>query len=142
MSPHARPDRTGGGTLTKVESMADPTAPCRDTTAELDVRTLGRIDYMQACALQREPAAALAAGAGPATLLLREHPAGYTAGRRTRPEDRRTDATPVIDVDRGGRNTWHGPGQLVGYPIVGLAEPVDVVDYVRRLEQALITVCH
>ena len=122
--------------------MADPTAPCRDITAELEVRTLGRIDYMQAWDLQRELAAARADGAGPDTLLLLEHPTVYTAGRRTRPEDRPTDGTPVIDVDRGGRITWHGPGQLVGYPIVGLAEPVDVVDYVRRLEQALIAVCH
>ncbi len=78
---------------------------------------------------------------GPDTLLLLEHPAVYTAGRRTAPEDRPVDGTPVIDVDRGGKITWHGPGQLVGYPIVGLAEPVDVVAYVRRLEEALIEVC-
>lgn len=122
--------------------MADPTAPCRDTTTDIEVRTLGRIDYMRAWDLQRALAAARADGTGADTLLLLEHPAVYTAGRRTRPEDRPTDGTPVIDVDRGGRITWHGPGQLVGYPIVGLAEPIDVVDYVRRLEQALITVCH
>ena len=73
--------------------------------------------------------------------MLVEHPPVYTAGRRTRPEDRPTDGTPVVDVDRGGRITWHGPGQLVGYPIVALSEPMDVVDYVRRLEEALIAVC-
>ena len=65
----------------------------------------------------------------------------YTAGRRTLPAERPTDGTPVVDVDRGGKITWHGPGQLVGYPLVRLADPVDVVDYVRRLEEALITVC-
>lgn len=122
--------------------MADPTAPCRDTTAEIEVRTLGRIDYLRAWDLQRDLAAARADGDGPDTLLLLEHPAVYTAGRRTQPEDRPTDGTPVIDVDRGGRITWHGPGQLVGYPIIGLTAPIDVVDYVRRLEQALIAVCH
>ena len=65
----------------------------------------------------------------------------YTAGRRTTPEERPRDGTPVIDVDRGGKITWHGPGQLVGYPLIKLAEPIDVIDYVRRLEQALIAVC-
>src|SRR5690349_5381412 len=72
--------------------------------------------------------------------MLLEHPSVYTAGKRTRPEDRPTDGSPVIDVDRGGMITWHGPGQLVGYPIVALTEPLDVVDYVRRLEEALIAV--
>jgi len=75
------------------------------------------------------------------TVLLLEHPPVYTAGRRTPPEDRPTDGTPVVDVDRGGRITWHGPGQLVGYPIVRLAQPMDVVTHVRRLEAALIKVC-
>jgi lipoyl(octanoyl) transferase len=74
--------------------------------------------------------------------MLLEHPSVYTAGKRTQPEDRPTDGTPVVDVDRGGRITWHGPGQLVGYPIVALAEPLDVVDFVRRLEEALIAVVH
>ena len=67
-----------------------------------------------------------------------EHPSLYTAGKRTQPEDRPTNGLPVVDVDRGGRITWHGPGQLVMYPIIKLAQPVDVVDYVRRLEEALI----
>ena len=72
--------------------------------------------------------------------MLLEHPPVYTAGKRTRPADRPTDGTPVVDVDRGGLITWHGPGQLVGYPLVALATPLDVVDYVRRLEEALIAV--
>jgi lipoyl(octanoyl) transferase len=74
----------------------------------------------------------------PDTVLLLEHQPVYTAGRRTRPEDRPLDGTPVVEVTRGGEITWHGPGQLVGYPIIKLAEPMDVVAYVRRLEEALI----
>jgi lipoyl(octanoyl) transferase len=81
------------------------------------------------------------AGTGPDTLLLLEHPAVYTAGKRTEPHERPFDGTPVIDVDRGGKITWHGPGQLVGYPIVALPDPVDVVAHVRRMEQALMSVC-
>ena len=77
----------------------------------------------------------------PDVLLLLEHHYVYTAGKRTEPEDRPTDGSPVIDVDRGGKITWHGPGQLVGYPIIGLTEPLDVVNFVRRLEEALIAVC-
>ncbi|MGZ4593960.1 MAG: lipoyl(octanoyl) transferase LipB, partial [Actinomycetes bacterium] len=72
---------------------------------------------------------------------LLEHPPVYTAGKRTAPEDRPFDGTPVIDVDRGGKITWHGPGQLVGYPIVALPQPIDVVGHVRRVEEALILVC-
>ena len=105
------------------------------------VRPLGTIDYAQAWELQREVLTARADGVGPDTLLLLEHPSVYTAGKRTEPADRPQDGTPVIDVDRGGKITWHGPGQLVGYPIVKLSDPVDVVDYVRRVEQALIHVC-
>ena len=78
---------------------------------------------------------------GADTLLLLEHPSVYTAGKRTEPHERPFDGTPVIDVDRGGKITWHGPGQLVGYPIVALPDPIDVVAYVRRLEEALIEVC-
>ena len=70
----------------------------------------------------------------PDTVILLEHPSVYTAGKRTEEFERPSDGTPVIDVDRGGKITWHGPGQLVGYPILHLAEPVDVVGYVRRLE--------
>ena len=74
-------------------------------------------------------------------VLLLEHPSVYTAGKRTEPQDRPVDGTPVVEVDRGGKITWHGPGQLVGYPIAKLPEHVYVVDYVRRLEEALIRVC-
>lgn len=107
----------------------------------LVVDNLGTIDYHEAWELQRQIATERAENRGSDRLLLLEHPSVYTAGRRTAPEDRPTDGTPVIDVDRGGKITWHGPGQLVGYPIVKLAEPVDVVKYVRRLEEALISVC-
>lgn len=90
---------------------------------------------------QRSLHEAIVSGEARDTVLLLEHPPVYTAGRRTPPEDRPTDGTPVVDVDRGGRITWHGPGQLVGYPIVRLAQPMDVVGHVRRLEAALIEVC-
>jgi lipoyl(octanoyl) transferase len=99
------------------------------------------VDYRVAWDEQRAHAAARAEGSGPDVLMLLEHPSVYTAGRRTRPHEKPVDGTPVVDVDRGGKITWHGPGQLVGYPIVGLAEPVDVVDYVRRVEEGLIAVC-
>ncbi len=100
-----------------------------------------RVEYERAWAMQRELHARVVAGEAPDTVLLLEHPPVYTAGRRTHPADRPFDGTPVIDVDRGGRITWHGPGQIVGYPIVKLASPVDVVAYVRRLEEAMIGVC-
>ena len=106
----------------------------------MEVRRLGTIDYSSAWQLQRELADARLAG-GPDTLLLLEHPPVYTAGRRTLPEERPLDDTPVVDTDRGGKITWHGPGQLVGYPIIGLAEPLDVVNFVRRLEESMIKVC-
>src|ERR1700744_1130233 len=73
--------------------------------------------------------------------MLLEPPSVYTAGKRTQPKDRPGDGTPVVDVDRGGKITWHGPGQLVGYPILRLVEPIDVVDYVRRLEDVLMATC-
>jgi lipoyl(octanoyl) transferase len=83
----------------------------------------------------------VASGAQPDTVLLLEHAAVYTAGKRTEPHERPLDGTPVIDVDRGGKITWHGPGQLVGYPMVTLPSPVDVVAHVRRLETMMIRVC-
>ena len=101
---------------------------------------MNTVDYRVAWELQRELADARAAG-GTDKLLLLEHPSVYTAGRRTLEHERPTDGTPVIDTDRGGKITWHGPGQLVGYPIIGLAEPLDVVNYVRRIEESLIKVC-
>jgi lipoyl(octanoyl) transferase len=99
------------------------------------------IDYTWAWDLQRQVHAEVAAGAREDTVLFLEHADVYTAGRRTAVWDRPTDETPVVDVDRGGKITWHGPGQLVGYPIVRLAEPVDVVAYVRALEGAIIDLC-
>lgn len=112
----------------------------RSSAAAIDVRRLGSVDYRTAWRLQRDLADARVAG-GPDTLLLLEHPAVYTAGRRTEPHERPVDGTPVVDTDRGGKITWHGPGQLVGYPIIELAEPLDVVNYVRRLEESLIRIC-
>jgi len=113
----------------------------RSSSAPIDVRQLGTVDYDAAWQLQRDLAEARTAG-GPDTLLLLEHPPVYTAGRRTEPQERPMDGTPVVDTDRGGKITWHGPGQLVGYPVIGLAEPLDVVNYVRRLEESLIEVCN
>ncbi|MFL6128192.1 MAG: lipoyl(octanoyl) transferase LipB [Mycobacteriales bacterium] len=107
----------------------------------MEVIRAGLVPYEQAWAWQRRLHAERVAGARPDTVLLLEHPAVYTAGKRTEPWERPVDGTPVLDVDRGGRITWHGPGQLVGYPIVALAEPVDVVAYVRRLEAVLIGAC-
>jgi lipoyl(octanoyl) transferase len=115
---------------------------CRATTEPVDVRPIGTIAYLEAWELQRTYVNARADGTGPDTMLLLEHPSVYTAGKRTEPDDRPKDGTPVIDVDRGGKITWHGPGQLVGYPIIKLGDPIDVVHYVRRLEEALISVCH
>jgi lipoyl(octanoyl) transferase len=112
----------------------------RSQPTAIDVRQLGTVEYRTAWQLQRDLADARVAG-GPDTLLLLEHPSVYTAGRRTEPHERPVDGTPVIDTDRGGKITWHGPGQLVGYPIIGLTEPLDVVNYVRRLEESLIMVC-
>lgn len=96
------------------------------------------IGYEQGWAMQREVHAEVASGKRPDTVLLLEHSSVFTAGKRTEDSERPTDGTPVIDVDRGGKITWHGPGQLVGYPIMKLPQPIDVVGYVRWLEQVLI----
>jgi len=109
--------------------------------SELQFIRAGLVDYEEAWARQRELHQQRVAGEIPDTVLLLEHPPVYTAGKRTLPQERPFDGTPVIDVDRGGKITWHGPGQLVGYPIVALPDPVDVVAYVRRLERALMDVC-
>jgi len=98
------------------------------------------VPYETALELQRETHRSVVAGTAPDTVILLEHPSVYTAGKRTEQSERPTDSTPVIDVDRGGKITWHGPGQLVGYPILRLAEPIDVVGYARRLEGMLIDV--
>src|SRR6195952_5202016 len=122
--------------------MVEPTARrVRLSDASVQFVEPGPVDYQVAWDWQRDLAAAREQDRGPDTVLLLEHPAVYTAGRRTEPADRPTDGTPVVDVDRGGRITWHGPGQLVGYPIVKLQDPVDVVAYVRLLEQALMLAC-
>lgn len=101
----------------------------------------GLVPYEHAWQRQRDLHDAVVAGNEPDTVLLLEHPAVYTAGKRTEAWERPVDSTPVIDVDRGGKITWHGPGQIVGYPIVRLPDPIDVVAYVRRLEGVLIAVC-
>lgn len=98
------------------------------------------VPYSTALEMQRAVHADVASGRAPDTVLLLEHPSVYTAGKRTESHERPNDGTPVIEVDRGGKITWHGPGQLVGYPIVKLADPIDVVAYVRRLEGMLIDV--
>jgi lipoyl(octanoyl) transferase len=118
------------------------TAPAR---LGLEVREVGfgsdAVEYLAAWEMQREVHAQVVAGEIPDTVLLLEHPSVYTAGRRTEPHERPFDGTPVVDVDRGGKITWHGPGQLVGYPIVRLPDPIDVIAHVRRIESMLIEVC-
>jgi lipoyl(octanoyl) transferase len=116
------------------------------TVAGLTSVRVGTIDYLTGWDEQRRVHEAVVAGKRPDTVLLLEHPSVYTAGKRTEPWDRPMDGTPVIDVDRGGKITWHGPGQLVGYPIIKLPGadsglPVDVVAFVRRTEQMLRDVC-
>lgn len=113
----------------------------------MDLRTVGlgaqAVDYLSAWELQRQVHQQVVAGEAPDTVLLLEHPATYTAGKRTDPHERPLDpgGAPVIDVDRGGKITFHGPGQLVAYPIVRLPDHVRVVDFVRRMEEAMIRTC-
>ena len=111
------------------------------TNATIALSRHGLVEYQKAWDVQRTIHAEVAAGSRPNTLLLLEHPSVYTAGRRTDEAERPADGTPVIDVDRGGRITWHGPGQLVGYPIVKLQKPTELVGFVREIESALIRVC-
>ena len=112
----------------------------------LDVVVLGMNDdplpYQEGWDLQRKVHAEVVAGTRPDTLLLLQHEAVYTAGKRTEDSERPLDGTAVIDVDRGGKITWHGPGQLVGYPITRLAQPIDVVGYVRTIETLLIEIAN
>lgn len=110
-----------------------------DSPASVD--NLGTVDYMSAWEHQADLARRRAGDDIGDTVLLLQHPPTYTAGKRTQPEDLPTNGLPVVDVDRGGRITWHGPGQLVAYPIVKLADPIDVVDYVRRIEEAVLATC-
>ncbi|GGD79483.1 lipoyl(octanoyl) transferase LipB [Microbacterium murale] len=110
----------------------------------LDILTAGLaptyVPYLDGWELQRSTHRDVVDAVRPDTLILLEHEAVYTAGKRTEPQERPQDGTPVVDVDRGGKITWHGPGQLVGYPIVRLPEPMDVVAHVRRLERLLIDI--
>jgi lipoyl(octanoyl) transferase len=110
-------------------------------SANIELIHSGLMEYEDALQLQRNFHAEVVAGQRPNTLILLEHPSVYTAGKRTQDFEKPTDGTPVINVDRGGRITWHGPGQLVGYPIVKLLKPTELVGFVRTLEGALIKVC-
>jgi len=107
----------------------------------LRVEELGVIDYLSAWKMQKEIQEKVIINIEPNTLFLLQHPSVYTAGRRTEITDRPLDNTPVIDVDRGGKITWHGLGQIVGYPIIKLKNSTDVVGFVRELETALIEIC-
>ena len=111
----------------------------------LDIREIGfgdaAVEYQAGWDLQREVHSEVVVGLLPDTVLLLEHQSVYTAGRRTEDFERPFDGTPVVDVDRGGKITWHGPGQLVGYPIVRLPDPIDVIAHVRRIEAMLVEVC-
>ncbi len=111
------------------------------TTSPVALKRLGLIDYESAWELQRQIHNEVADGKRPNTLLLLEHPPVFTAGRRTLDNERPLDGSKVIDVDRGGKITFHGPGQIVGYPIIKLRDSFDVVGFVRELENSLIDVC-
>lgn len=115
-----------------------PTAtPTLSAVLNVPFKSLGLMAYDEALALQKGQAAEVIAGTSPGAIFYVEHPPTFTAGRRTDLEERPTDGTPVIDVDRGGKITWHGPGQLVCYPVIALAEKFDVVGYVRLLEEMM-----
>ena len=107
----------------------------------LRVEEIGVIDYLTAWQIQKEIHEKIVNNIEPNTLLILQHPSVYTAGRRTEISDRPLDDTPVIDVDRGGKITWHGLGQIVGYPIIKLKNSTDVVGFVRELETAIISIC-
>ena len=111
------------------------------TKSKVLISHLGLVEYLPTWELQKNIAAELVNGKGEDTLLLLQHPSVYTAGRRTEESDRPQNGTPVVDVDRGGKITWHGVGQLVGYPIIRLKNPTDVVGFVREIESALIDLC-
>lgn len=111
------------------------------TDSEIVMSRYGLMEYEKAWELQRGIHQEVAEGSRPNTLLLLEHPSVFTAGRRTVESEKPTDGTPVINVDRGGKITWHGPGQLVGYPIVKLLKPTELVGFVRAIETGLIAVC-
>ncbi len=110
-------------------------------TTPLALKRSGLLDYEEALAIQRNLHAKISVGEEPNTLLLLEHPSTYTAGKRTLADERPLNGSPVIDVDRGGKITWHGLGQIVGYPIIRLAKPTELVGFVREIESALIATC-
>lgn len=116
-------------------------ASSAQSAPKIVVDHIGLVKYEDALALQRKIHGEVASGYRANTLLLLEHPSVYTAGKRTQTFEMPSDGTPVVQVDRGGRITWHGPGQLVGYPIVKLLKPTELVGFVRTLETALIGVC-
>ena len=116
-------------------------ASTAQSAPKIVVDHIGLVKYEDALALQRKIHGEVASGYRANTLLLLEHPSVYTAGKRTQTFEMPSDGTPVVQVDRGGRITWHGPGQLVGYPIVKLLKPTELVGFVRTLESALISVC-
>ena len=118
--------------------MAQPTT---SSTDEIRVIHAGLVEYHSALATQRAIHSEISQSTAANTLMLLEHPSVYTAGRRTLDSEKPMDGTPVVDVDRGGKITWHGPGQLVGYPIIKLKNSTDVVGFVRELETVLISVC-
>ena len=118
-----------------------PVADSAISSAPIALKRAGIMDYTEALELQRSLHREIAAGHRENTLLLLEHPSVYTAGKRTQDHERPHDGTPVIDVDRGGKITWHGLGQLVGYPIVRLAKPTELVGFVREIESAIIAAC-
>lgn len=113
----------------------------RISAPAIAIHRLGTREYLEALALQRKIHLDVTKSLSPNTLMLLEHPSVYTAGKRTLVSEKPTDGTPVVDVDRGGKITWHGVGQLVGYPIVRLANPHELVGFVREIEAALIEVC-
>ena len=118
-----------------------PVADSAVSHLPIAMQRAGMIDYLDALELQRSLHREIADGVRENTLILLEHPSVFTAGKRTQMHERPTDGSVVIDVDRGGKITWHGPGQLVGYPIVRLAKPTELVGFVRVIESALISIC-
>lgn len=109
--------------------------------SQIAIHRAGTVPFEEALVMQRELHRGVAAGQKPNTLIIIEHPSVFTAGKRTEDHERPKDGTPVTDVDRGGKITWHGPGQLIGYPIVKLEKPHELVGFVRELESGLIKVC-
>lgn len=118
-----------------------PVADSAISHSPIALKRAGLMQYLEALDLQKSLHREIADGARENTLLLLEHPSVFTAGKRTQMHERPSDGSLVIDVDRGGKITWHGPGQLVGYPIVRLAKPTELVGFVREIEGALIAIC-